>query len=47
MSEDLFFLGIKAVLRNQQGKILLLKADTSKFIEKNYPVHWDLPGGRI
>lgn len=33
---DLYFLGVKAVIVNDQGQVLLLKA-------KDY---WDLPGGR-
>lgn len=35
-----FFVGIKAVIRDKEGKILLLK-DSSK---KDF---WDVPGGRI
>lgn len=34
---DLFYLGIKAVIKNPDGQVLLLKA-------RDY---WDLPGGRI
>lgn len=34
---DLFYLGVKAVIRDEMGRVLLLKA-------KDY---WDLPGGRL
>ncbi|MBS0615874.1 MAG: NUDIX domain-containing protein [Verrucomicrobia bacterium] len=37
MKEDHFHLGIKALIFNDEGKLLLLKA--KKF--------WDIPGGRI
>lgn len=47
MNEDLFFLGIKGVLRNKKGEILLLKVNTKKFNSKNKFEYWDIPGGRI
>lgn len=40
MSMKLFYVGVKAVIRNDSGQILLLK-DSSKI---NF---WDVPGGRI
>ena len=39
--DDLFYLGLKLILRNPTGLILLLKRDTKK------EVFWELPGGRI
>lgn len=42
----LFYVGIKALIRNDQGNILLLLADVSGF-EHNAEAYWDLPGGRI
>lgn len=47
MKEDCFHLGIKAVIRNEFGKVLLLEINPSSL--KNYagPKYWDLPGGRI
>ncbi len=42
-----FHLGIKALIENKEGKILLLKKSkkiTDKFGQKPY---WDIPGGRI
>lgn len=46
MKEDCFHLGIKALVRNKEGKILLLKVDKKalKQVSKEY---WDIPGGRI
>ncbi len=45
-SEDSFHLGIKALIRNTEGKILLLQVNPAKLHgeRKNY---WDLPGGRV
>ena len=37
MTEQLFQIGIKAIIRNAENQILLLK-------NKDY---WDIPGGRI
>lgn len=39
--DDLFYLGLKLILRNPAGLILLLKRDTKK------QLFWELPGGRI
>jgi len=47
MTEDVFHLGIKAIIQDKQGRVLLLKVNPSvmhKFIGKPY---WDIPGGRI
>lgn len=46
MSEDTFHLGIKALIRNSAGNILLLQVNPAKLkgTSKDY---WDLPGGRI
>lgn len=46
MNEDVFHLGLKALVRNTEGEILLLKADTTGFKDNMAPF-WDLPGGRI
>lgn len=45
-SEKLFFVGIKGLIENEEGKILLLLADVSKH-RKNIEPYWDIPGGRI
>lgn len=41
--EDSFHLGVKAIIQNPEGKILLLQTPDRK-IEKAY---WDIPGGRV
>jgi 8-oxo-dGTP pyrophosphatase MutT (NUDIX family) len=43
--EDLFYLGLKAVIRDQKNDILLLykNKDQMRFSDTPY---WDLPGGR-
>jgi len=45
-SEDIFHLGIKALIRNQTGEVLLMQVNPAKLngTRKDY---WDLPGGRI
>ncbi len=52
MKEDIFHLGIKALIRNREGKILLLKVSPRKFtVDKKRGLtagqYWDIPGGRI
>lgn len=42
----LFFVGVKALIVDVDGRVLLLKADTSKF-RSNTAAHWDVPGGRM
>lgn len=44
--EDLFFLSIKALIKNTKGQILVLQKNSAKRSNLN-PPHWDLPGGRI
>lgn len=44
-SEKEFHVGIKAVITNSKGQILLLKAPAWE--KGNIPAHWDIPGGRI
>ncbi|NDD59386.1 MAG: NUDIX domain-containing protein [Chlamydiae bacterium] len=41
-TEDYFHLGAKALLRNHEGKLLLLKKE-----HKVRGVYWDIPGGRL
>jgi 8-oxo-dGTP pyrophosphatase MutT (NUDIX family) len=43
VAEQLFQVGIKALVQNSQGQILLL--GLSKW--KGLPAYWDLPGGRM
>lgn len=44
--DDIFCLGIKAIFRNVNGDILLLKINKKTYAKK-VPNHWDLPGGKI
>lgn len=46
MAEKLFYVGIKALIEDSEGKLLLLKADVTKH-RKNKEPYWDIPGGRI
>lgn len=50
MDEDTFHLGIKALIKNEKGEILLLKVN-SKLLKKTKGYdgesYWDIPGGRI
>ena len=45
--EDLFNLGIKALIQNANGQILLLKPNPAQFTSTSESSEWDLPGGRI
>lgn len=45
-TEDSFHLGIKALVRNQQGRVLLLQVNPAK-LSGDRKSYWDLPGGRI
>lgn len=44
--EKLFFVGIKGLIEDEQGRILLLLADVSTH-RKNVEPYWDIPGGRV
>jgi 8-oxo-dGTP pyrophosphatase MutT (NUDIX family) len=46
MSEDIFHLGIKALIRNNTGKVLLLQVNPAS-LRNETTAYWDLPGGRI
>lgn len=45
MAEKLFQVGVKALITNDEGKILLL--DSGDWHLKHQTRHWDIPGGRI
>jgi 8-oxo-dGTP pyrophosphatase MutT (NUDIX family) len=48
--EDSFHLGIKALIKNSKGEILLLKVNPDKLIFRkdwNGIPYWDIPGGRV
>jgi 8-oxo-dGTP pyrophosphatase MutT (NUDIX family) len=40
--EDSFHLGVKALIRNREGKVLLLEKE-----RRSKQTYWDLPGGRL
>jgi len=40
--EDCFHLGVKALIRNNEGKLLLLQRD-----HPSQNKYWDIPGGRL
>jgi 8-oxo-dGTP pyrophosphatase MutT (NUDIX family) len=44
--EDIFHLGIKALIRDQQGEVLLMQVNPAK-LNGEHKDYWDLPGGRI
>jgi 8-oxo-dGTP pyrophosphatase MutT (NUDIX family) len=45
--EDIFYLGIKAIIRNSDNKILLLETNPRKLVGSKNKKYWDIPGGRI
>ncbi len=47
MKEDLFNLGIKALIRNKEGQLLLFKVNPKELHNPFGEPYWDLPGGRI
>src|SRR3989344_122029 len=47
MNEDLFQLGIKALIVNSVGHILLLKVNKEMLKGFSGDPYWDIPGGRI
>lgn len=49
-NEDIFHLGIKALIQNPSGEILLLKVNPSKLVYSDDwkgVAYWDIPGGRV
>lgn len=44
--EDVYHLGIKALLRRHDGRILLLQVNPKK-LRGEQRQYWDLPGGRV
>lgn len=42
-----YHLGIKGLIRNKNGEILLLLKSASRTVVYGQEIHWDLPGGRI
>lgn len=46
MSEDVFHLGIKGLVRNAAGEVLLLQVNKAR-LDGAKRAYWDLPGGRV
>jgi 8-oxo-dGTP diphosphatase len=46
MKEDIFHIGVKALIRNDEGKILLLQVNKQQLVGEDRS-YWDIPGGRI
>ncbi|MGC1176532.1 MAG: NUDIX hydrolase [Candidatus Saccharimonadales bacterium] len=44
--EKLFYVGVKGLVKDKNGRFLLLLADVTKH-RKNVEPYWDIPGGRI
>lgn len=44
---DIFQVGIKALIRNSRGEVLVLHDQPYRGRSKDLPIYWDLPGGRI
>jgi 8-oxo-dGTP diphosphatase len=47
MSEAIFHLGIKGLITNGPGRILLLKINPAELHNNEHGEYWDLPGGRV
>lgn len=47
MKEKIYHLGIKALIRNLSGEVLLLKVNQEKFKDPKPGSYWDIPGGRV
>lgn len=47
MSEQLFHVGVKALVKNKEGKYLLLQVNPAELRGSDNPAYWDIPGGRI
>jgi 8-oxo-dGTP pyrophosphatase MutT (NUDIX family) len=52
VTEDVFHLGIKGLIRNQAGKIMLLQVNPEHLKDHGHLAdadkqYWDLPGGRV
>ncbi len=46
MSEQIFHIGVKGLIRNKQGEFLLLNIDPSRLLKEKTST-WDIPGGRM
>lgn len=44
---EIYQLGVKALVRDHAGRVLLLQVNNSSFNDKSHGEYWDLPGGRV
>ncbi|MFZ2025467.1 MAG: NUDIX domain-containing protein [Microgenomates group bacterium] len=44
---EVFNVGVKLLLKNKQGKYLVLLKDKNECVRDKVKVHWDIPGGRV
>lgn len=47
MNEQVYHLGVKALIRNKDGKILLLQTNPKALKRYTGEPYWDIPGGRV
>lgn len=47
MNEQLFQIGVKALIQDPEGRILLVHKQADKSPERRYEGYWDIPGGRM
>ncbi len=47
MKEELFELGVKGLIQNSEGKVLLLKTNATQVVGNIKESYWDIPGGRV
>ena len=47
MNEKKFHVGVKALIQNEEGKILLVRVNTKELKGNKHGAYWDIPGGRI
>lgn len=46
-NEDAFHLGVKALVTDPKGKVLLLRVNLQELQGYRGPAYWDIPGGRV
>lgn len=44
---EIYQLGIKGLITNSEGQVLLLKVNVKKLKHNAHGAYWDLPGGRV
>ncbi len=47
MKEKNYHLGVKALIQDKSGRILILKVNQAKFVNPKPGEDWDIPGGRV